>query len=81
MSLKIILITKNGFNFTNYFSKTIPFKSHALQWFFPGTLLAYGQTASGKTHTIMGDPSDEGIIPRALRDLFVNIGEVTRIIF
>uniref|UniRef100_A0A7M5XG34 Kinesin motor domain-containing protein n=1 Tax=Clytia hemisphaerica TaxID=252671 RepID=A0A7M5XG34_9CNID len=40
---------------------------------FHGTLLAYGQTASGKTHTIMGDPGDEGIIPRALKDLFHNI--------
>lgn len=44
---------------------------------FSGTVLAYGQTGSGKTHT-MGSgwtepgarDSDEGIIPRALRDLF-----------
>lgn len=49
--------------------------------YFLGTLLAYGQTASGKTHTIMGDQSDEGIIPRALKDLFVNIDQVTFIFF
>jgi predicted nucleic acid-binding Zn-ribbon protein len=32
-------------------------------------ILAYGQTGSGKTHTMMGEPEDEGIIPRIAREL------------
>jgi kinesin family protein 5 len=38
-----------------------------------GTLLAYGQTSSGKTHTmsgVAGDPEAVGVIPRAVEDLF-----------
>ncbi|KAL4472345.1 hypothetical protein ABPG72_002828 [Tetrahymena utriculariae] len=34
---------------------------------YNGTIFAYGQTGCGKTHTMMGDPSDDqnkGIIPR-----------------
>ena len=34
------------------------------------TLFAYGQTASGKTHTIMGDKDEPGIIPLALSGIF-----------
>eukprot|EP00746_Dinoflagellata_sp_MGD_P125961 gnl/MRDRNA2_/MRDRNA2_60884_c0_seq2.p1 gnl/MRDRNA2_/MRDRNA2_60884_c0~~gnl/MRDRNA2_/MRDRNA2_60884_c0_seq2.p1 ORF type:complete len:1337 (+),score=228.90 gnl/MRDRNA2_/MRDRNA2_60884_c0_seq2:71-4081(+) len=34
------------------------------------TVLAYGQTNSGKTHSILGTPGDPGILPRALRDIF-----------
>ena len=40
---------------------------------FNGTLLAYGQTSSGKTHTMEGKMSDEesfGICPRAVDTLF-----------
>ena len=33
-------------------------------------LFAYGQTGSGKTYTMMGTPSDAGIIPRLCVDLF-----------
>ena len=34
------------------------------------TLFAYGQTGSGKTHTIGGGETDQGIIPRLIRDLY-----------
>ena len=34
-----------------------------------GTLIAYGQTASGKTHTMQGTPESPGLIPRAVVDL------------
>lgn len=34
------------------------------------TLFAYGQTASGKTHTIMGANDEPGMIPLALSDIF-----------
>jgi centromeric protein E len=42
---------------------------------FNGTLLAYGQTASGKTHTLMGSPEEPGIIPRAVFGVFDAIAE------
>lgn len=44
---------------------------------FNSAILAYGQTGAGKTHTMMGpegnvdvDPSELGIIPRAVKTLF-----------
>ncbi|ETO60298.1 hypothetical protein F444_21506 [Phytophthora nicotianae P1976] len=43
---------------------------------YNGTILAYGQTATGKTHTMVG-PGDlvhgdqRGLIPRALEDIFI----------
>jgi kinesin family protein 4/21/27 len=48
---------------------------------FNVTVLAYGQTGSGKTHS-MGtaykadtDPELEGVIPRAVKDIFLMISE------
>ena len=35
-----------------------------------GTLFCYGQTASGKTHTLMGTPEDPGIVPRSVKGVF-----------
>ncbi|XP_053296504.1 kinesin heavy chain [Pleuronectes platessa] len=43
---------------------------------YNGTIFAYGQTASGKTHTMEGnlhDPPLMGIIPRISRDIFDHI--------
>uniref|UniRef100_A0A8C4E9E5 Kinesin-like protein n=1 Tax=Dicentrarchus labrax TaxID=13489 RepID=A0A8C4E9E5_DICLA len=43
---------------------------------YNGTIFAYGQTASGKTHTMEGnlhDPRLMGIIPRISRDIFDHI--------
>lgn len=43
---------------------------------FNGTILAYGQTSSGKTHTMQGVIEDldlEGIIPRMIRHIFDHI--------
>ena len=40
---------------------------------YNGTIFAYGQTSSGKTHTMegaIGDDSMEGIIPRIVNDIF-----------
>ncbi len=36
---------------------------------FNGTVFAYGQTSSGKTHTMMGVPEEPGIVPLAVRCL------------
>lgn len=44
---------------------------------FNGTVLAYGQTSSGKTHTMVGpnieDPQKQGIIPRMVKTVFEKI--------
>mmetsp|Transcript_8679 Transcript_8679/g.36164 ORF Transcript_8679/g.36164 Transcript_8679/m.36164 type:complete len:1406 (+) Transcript_8679:84-4301(+) len=40
---------------------------------FNGTIFAYGQTSSGKTHTMEGDKKSPGIIPLAVRDIFTYI--------
>ncbi|XP_077979349.1 kinesin heavy chain-like isoform X2 [Glandiceps talaboti] len=40
---------------------------------YNGTIFAYGQTSSGKTHTmegVLGDPDMQGIIPRIVQDIF-----------
>lgn len=34
------------------------------------TIFAYGQTGAGKTHTMLGNPDDVGIAPRAAHHLF-----------
>ncbi|XP_050685990.1 kinesin heavy chain-like isoform X4 [Eriocheir sinensis] len=43
---------------------------------YNGTIFAYGQTSSGKTHTMegkLGDPTYQGIIPRIVHDIFNHI--------
>ncbi|GAA94879.1 uncharacterized protein L969DRAFT_94171 [Mixia osmundae IAM 14324] len=40
---------------------------------FDGVIFAYGQTASGKTHTLTGTESNPGIIPRAVTEIFAYI--------
>ncbi|CAD6197428.1 unnamed protein product [Caenorhabditis auriculariae] len=43
---------------------------------YNGTVFAYGQTSSGKTHTmegVIGDTSLQGIIPRIVADIFNHI--------
>lgn len=43
---------------------------------FNGTVFAYGQTASGKTHTMMGNEAEPGVIPLAVDELFEFIRKV-----
>ncbi|KAL0239552.1 hypothetical protein GEMRC1_009660 [Eukaryota sp. GEM-RC1] len=40
---------------------------------FHGTIFAYGQTSSGKTHTMIGSEPDPGIVYRALLHIFDHI--------
>ncbi|OQV16533.1 Kinesin-like protein KIF3B [Hypsibius exemplaris] len=40
---------------------------------FNGTIFAYGQTGTGKTHTMQGSKSAPGIIPRAMEMIFQHI--------
>jgi centromeric protein E len=35
-----------------------------------GTIFAYGQTSSGKTHTMCGNKLEPGLIPMAVRNIF-----------
>lgn len=37
---------------------------------FNGTIFLYGLTSSGKTYTMIGSSSDEGVALRAFRNLF-----------
>lgn len=40
---------------------------------YNGTIFAYGQTGTGKTHTMTGlveDPRERGIMPRSFEDIF-----------
>ena len=38
-----------------------------------GTILAYGQTSSGKTHTMLGDQKHPGVVRIAVQDVFNHI--------
>ncbi|KAI9325420.1 hypothetical protein DFJ73DRAFT_965856 [Zopfochytrium polystomum] len=40
-------------------------------------LFAYGQTGSGKSYTMMGSPSNRGVIPRVCEDIFQRISADT----
>ena len=43
---------------------------------YNGTIFAYGQTGTGKTHTMSGkenDNKERGIMPRAFEDVFKSI--------
>ncbi|XP_029393798.1 centromere-associated protein E [Mus pahari] len=50
----------------------VPIISSAIQG-YNGTIFAYGQTASGKTYTMMGSEDCLGVIPRAIHDIFQRI--------
>ncbi|XP_021101075.1 centromere-associated protein E isoform X2 [Heterocephalus glaber] len=50
----------------------VPIIDSAIQG-YNGTIFAYGQTASGKTHTMMGLEDCLGVIPRAIHDIFQKI--------
>ncbi|CAB3372909.1 Hypothetical predicted protein [Cloeon dipterum] len=40
---------------------------------FNATILAYGQTSSGKTHTMIGSDTDRGIVPLTMQNIFTAI--------
>ena len=40
---------------------------------FDATIMAYGSTGAGKTHTCQGDPNNPGLISRAFDEIFQNI--------
>lgn len=44
---------------------------------FNSTVFAYGQTSSGKTHTMRGNEEEPGIIPQAIQEIFDLINNAT----
>ena len=41
---------------------------------YNGTILAYGQTGTGKTHTMIGGPGElKGVIPRCMKAIFTTV--------
>ncbi len=55
-----------------YNENALPIVQNVLEG-YNGTIFAYGQTGTGKTHTITGeenDPIERGIMPRTFEDIF-----------
>ncbi|NXY08473.1 CENPE protein, partial [Pteruthius melanotis] len=58
-----------------YDGVAVPIIQSAVQG-YNGTIFAYGQTASGKTYTMMGNEDSMGIIPKAIQHVFKIICEI-----
>ncbi|KAM6402245.1 centromere-associated protein E [Pluvialis apricaria] len=58
-----------------YEGVAVPIIQSAVQG-YNGTIFAYGQTASGKTYTMMGNEDSVGIIPKAIKHVFKVICEI-----
>ncbi|NXY33539.1 CENPE protein, partial [Pomatorhinus ruficollis] len=58
-----------------YDGVAVPIIQSAVQG-YNGTIFAYGQTASGKTYTMMGNEDSVGIIPKAIQHVFKIICEI-----
>ncbi|XP_062430902.1 centromere-associated protein E [Rhea pennata] len=58
-----------------YEGVAVPIIQSAVQG-YNGTIFAYGQTASGKTYTMMGNDDSVGIIPKAIQHVFKLIFEI-----
>ena len=43
-----------------------------------GSIFTYGQTTSGKTYTMLGNPKNPGILPCVLKDIFDNLNKLTK---
>lgn len=49
---------------------TVSYLSEALADELSGTIFAYGQTGTGKSHTMVGYGDQKGIIPNAFQHIF-----------
>ena len=43
-----------------------------------GSIFTYGQTTSGKTYTMLGNPKNPGILPCVLKDIFDNLNKLKK---
>lgn len=62
-----------------YIQSASPIIDQVLQG-YNGTILAYGQTGTGKTYTMSGNPSApelKGIIPNSFAHIFGHIAKAT----
>lgn len=56
-------------NKETYLTSALPLIRSAMQG-YNSVVFAYGQTASGKSHTITGTPNEPGVIPLSVEELF-----------
>ncbi|XP_030747345.1 kinesin-related protein 4-like isoform X2 [Sitophilus oryzae] len=68
------IFDENKTNKDVYDSVVFPLVSSCLQG-INSTIFAYGQTSSGKTHTMLGDNRNPGIITYAIEDIFKQVEE------
>jgi len=59
------------------YGKSVRDLVHAAMDGYHASVLAYGQTSTGKTHTMTGTKSDPGIIPMAVRECFAHLRHST----
>lgn len=52
------------------FSKSAKFLIDGVMGGYNATVFAYGSTGAGKTHTMLGTPSDPGIMGQSIQELF-----------
>ena len=65
-----------GMDNSKIYQSTASSLIHSVMDGFNGTIIAYGQTSSGKTHTMCGSSDQPGIIPYAVKDIFDTIRNV-----
>lgn len=56
------------------YQHTAKFLVHGVLDGYNATVFAYGQTSSGKTHTMIGSSADPGIMVRIMNDLYIHAG-------
>lgn len=60
------------------FEKTTQNLIDGIIYGFNATVFAYGATGAGKTHTMMGDENNKGIMLLAVEELFKQIEECSK---
>ena len=67
-------ICGKGWSTQQVYEQTTQALIHKVVGGFNSTVFAYGQTSSGKTHTMRGTDTEPGIIPLAVGEIFDHIG-------
>lgn len=69
------MFTNLVFHFIQVFSSVEKVIGPSLKQRFHSCVLAYGQSSTGKTHTMMGCPDDQGVIPKLCERVFSYLQE------